>query len=49
MRSFRFKLRAALDEIRMAGVIVELKIIDDIVSVTRWPTPSQQRYLSRQE
>jgi len=49
MRSFRFKLRAALDEIRMAGVIVEWKIIDDIVSVTRWPTPSQQRYLSRQE
>jgi TrfA protein len=48
LRAFRQKLKAALNEIQSAGVVVSWEIIDDLVHVVRVPTPSQQRYIARQ-
>jgi hypothetical protein len=49
LRAFRQKLKAALDEIQCAGVIASWQIVDDLVHVVNIPTPSQQRYLARQD
>jgi hypothetical protein len=48
LRSFRQKLKAALDEIQHVGVIVSWKIEGDVVAVVRVPSPSQQRHIDRQ-
>jgi hypothetical protein len=48
MRSFRQKLKQALDQIVRVGVIVSWKMEADIVSVVRVPTPTQQRHIDRQ-
>jgi hypothetical protein len=48
LRAFRYNLKAALDQIQRVGVIETWKIAGDIVSVTRVPSASQQRYIDRQ-
>lgn len=46
--AFRYNLKKALNEIQTVGAITAWRIEADVVSVTRMPTPSQQRYISRQ-
>lgn len=48
LRSFRQKLKAALDQIASVGAIQSWTIVDDLVHVVRQPTPSQQRHIARQ-
>jgi hypothetical protein len=48
LRSFRQKLKAALDQIAAVGAIQSWAIVDDLVHVVRQPTPSQQRFIARQ-
>lgn len=47
LADFRRLLRAALDELQAAGAIKKYAIVDDLVKVTKVPTPSQQRHLRR--
>lgn len=48
LRSFRQKLKAALEEIQRVGVVVSWRIESDVVSIVRMPTPTQQRHIERQ-
>ena len=48
LTAFRQHLKAALNEIKAVGVIESWQIVDDLVHITRTPTPSQQRFIARQ-
>ncbi len=48
LRAFRYNLKSALDHVQRVGVIARWEILKDIVSVTRIPSPCQQRHIDRQ-